>query len=481
MSKHIAVILSFIVLSLAYGAEAVPPNVLFILADDQRPDSIGAYDNPNIQTPNIDSLVEDGYSFRRNYCMGSMHGAVCQPSRAMMMSGQAYFRIPMDLEGVTTFPERLREEGYTTFVTGKWHNQAPAILRSFEQGKNIMMGGMSNHEAVPLQDISDAGELINKRTGTEFSSTLFADAAIEFLNAQDGTKPFMAYVCMTSPHDPRQPPLEYRQPYYDAKLPLPGNFMPQHPFDNGALILRDENLAAWPREEEVVRDQLAEYYGLITHMDEQIGRILATLEEKGLRENTIIVYAADHGLALGSHGLLGKQSLYEHSMGAPLIFVGPGIPKGKSSKALTYLYDIYPTLFDAIGLPVEDSLDAQSLAPIWRKETKSVRSHIFLSYKDTQRAIVQDRWKLIRYPQVNYTQLFNLKKDPLELNNLADKSKHAERIETMLAQLRDAQKHFGDDAVLVVDEPKPLHKDLTGTKRKPDKWQPEWIVKKYFD
>ncbi len=109
--------------------------------------------------------------------------------------------------------------------------------------------------------------------------------------------------------------------------------MPQHPFDHGALIIRDENLAAWPRTEEVVRDQLAEYYGLITHLDEQVGRILAALDENGQAENTIVVYAADHGLAVGSHGLLGKQNLYEHSMRCPLIVRGPGIPQGSTDAA----------------------------------------------------------------------------------------------------------------------------------------------------
>lgn len=464
----------------SFSAHAAKPNVLFILADDQRPDSIAAYGNEHIQTPNIDSLVENGYSFRRNYCMGSQHGAVCQPSRAMMMTGQAYFRIPMDLKDVTTFPEHLRKNGYTTFVTGKWHNKAPAILRSFEYGKNIMMGGMSDHIKVPLHDISENGELINKRIGDGFSSELFADAAIEFIKQQSSDQPFMAYVCMTSPHDPRQPPLEYRKPYYDAKLPLPKNFMPQHPFNNGTLIIRDEDLAAWPREPEVIRDQLAEYYGLITHMDDQIGRILATLKEKGLYENTIIVYAADHGLAVGSHGLLGKQNMYEHSMGAPLLFVGPGIPKGEST-ALSYLYDIFPTVCDAIDLPMDLSLDGKSLEPIWQKKSDSVRDKVFLSYKDNQRALVQDRWKLIRYPKINYSQLFDLKNDPHELNNLAEDSNHTLLVMSLMAQLKEEQAHFGDTAKLEVKIPQPFYKDLTGTPRKPDRHQPKWIVEKYFD
>ncbi|HIA48628.1 MAG TPA: DUF4976 domain-containing protein [Candidatus Hydrogenedentes bacterium] len=470
-----------IVTILTFPTHAQRPNILFILADDQRTDTIAAHGNPNIDTPNIDRLVQTGFSFRRNYCMGSMHGAVCQPSRAMIMSGQAYFRIEMDLEGTKTFPERLRENGYTTFATGKWHNNKPALVRSFEQGNAIMMGGMSNHEAVPIVDIAPDGRLVNKRTGSKFSSKLFVDSAIEFLHQHNTNKPFLAYVALTSPHDPRQPPLEYRQPYYDKKLPLPDNFLPQHPFDNGRLIVRDENLAAWPRTPEVVRDQLAEYYGMITHMDAQIGRLLKKLEDIGQKENTIIIYAADHGLAVGSHGLLGKQNVYEHSMGAPLIFAGPGIPKGKSSSALTYLYDIFPTVFDYVGIPLTESVDGTSLKPIWNNRRKTVRDSIFLAYEDLQRALVEDRWKLIRYRKIDHTQLFDLKNDPQEKTNLAENPKHSKRVTRMTKQLENWQSNVGDNARLQVASPKPKEINLTSTPRETDKWQPQWIVEKYFD
>lgn len=458
---------------------AEPPNILFILADDQRPDTIGAYGNRQIETPILDSLVDEGFSFRRNYCMGSMHGAVCQPSRAMMMTGQAYFRIPMDLEGTETFPQRLQREGYTTFITGKWHNKQPGLVKSFQQGKAVMMGGMSNHEAVPIVDIGDSGTLVNKRTGEAFSSTLFTDAAIDFIEQQSDEQPFLAYVAMTSPHDPRQPPEAYREQYYAKDLPLPENFLPQHPFDNGRLITRDENLGGWPRTEAVVRDQLAEYYGMITHMDDQIGRILEALERKGLRDNTIIVYAADHGLAVGSHGLLGKQNVYEHSMGAPLVFAGPGIPQGESH-ALTYLYDLFPTVFDLIDIEFQD-VDGKSLASVWSGSDDSVREAILLAYEDTQRAIIGQRWKLIRYPKIDHTQLFDLWDDPQETINLADEPAYAGLVAELMPRLAALQNHYDDTVPLHSDSVRPMEIDLTGTPRKPDRWQPEWIVEKYFE
>ena len=461
-------------------APAEPPNIVFLFADDQRPDTIAAWGNAHIQTPHLDRLAGRGFSFRRNYCMGSIHGAVCQPSRAMLMSGRTLYRVPMDLQGVTLLPELFAKAGYSTFGTGKWHNGAPSYLRAFQRGKAAMMGGMSDHTKVPVADMSPSGnELINERTGEKFSSELFADALIEFLQTRDDSKPFFAYAAFTSPHDPRQPPEPYRQHYYDHRPPLPENFMPQHPFHNGWMTGRDETLAAWPRTPEVISDQLAEYYGMISHLDEQIGRILDELEQQGLTENTLIVYTADHGLAVGSHGLLGKQNLYEHSMGCPLIIAGPGVPHG-ATEALTYLYDLFPTLCDVAGLSVPDDVDGRSLRPIFSGETETVRDSLFTTYEDKMRAVRDDRYKLIRYPLINHTQLFDLQQDPSELHNLAEDPEHAGRVDAMLALLTDWQQRTDDKQPLTVDDPQPMEIDLTGRKRTPDRWQPAWIVEKYF-
>ncbi len=456
------------------------PNILFLFADDQRTDSIGAYGNRFIHTPNIDRLVEQGFSFRNNYCFGSNSGAVCLPSRAMVHSGKIWMHSNNQLTGEVTLGETLRRNGYETFATGKWHNGAAALLRSFEHGVNVFMGGMCDHTKVPISEIRD-GKLIKKGTGKKFSSVLFADAAVEFLKQRKSGKPFFAYVAFTAPHDPRDPPRNYRERYYKNKPPLPENFLPLHPFNNGSLIIRDEMLAAWPRQEEVVREQLCEYYGLITQMDEQIGRILQALEQSGQAENTIIVYSADHGLAVGSHGLLGKQSLYEHSMKSPLIFSGPGIPAGKQSDAFSYLYDIYPTLCALTGINGPRSLEGYDLSVIWSGEKNEVRDSVFLPYIDTQRSVRDRRWKLILYPQINHCQLFDLEKDPLERNNLARNPEYANQKQKMQQLMKQWQKNIGDTQPLQTDNPKPKQIDLTKVKRKPDRFQPEWIVEKYFD
>ena len=463
-------------------AAADRPNVLILFADDQRADTIAAWGNRYIETPNIDRLARDGFSFRSNYCLGGNGGAVCIPSRAMLNTGKAYFRIPLDMTGERTLGELMGEAGYSTFGTGKWHNQRPSWLRSFQNGRTIMFGGMSDHTNVPIEHLDENGELQDSGNSRVFSSEMFANSAIEFINGHPGDEPFYAYVAFTAPHDPRSPPLPYREMYYQypKRPPVPPNFLPQHPFNNGHMSGRDEGLGAWPRTEEMVSDQLAEYYGLVTHLDAQIGRILAALEHKHLLENTIIVYAADHGLAVGSHGLLGKQSVYEHSMGAPLIISGPGVPKGESTNALTYLLDIFPTVLNLAEAEVPDGIDGQDLRPLWEGKAERVRDTLFLSFARVMRAVRDQRWKLIRYPHVNHTQLFDLRNDPNEMHSLADDPAQHSRIASLMAELERWQKQVEDDLPLSSEHPEPLEMDMTNQRRTPDRWQPMWVIEKYW-
>ncbi|MFO0966771.1 MAG: sulfatase-like hydrolase/transferase [Gemmataceae bacterium] len=306
------------------------PNVVFILSDDQRADTIAALGNKQIKTPALDRLVKNGTFFSRAYCMGGMQGAICVPSRAMILSGRTLFRVRENLDKQTTWPEVLTRLGYATFMTGKWHNGRPSALRSFQLGDSVFFGGMGNPLALPVADFARGAKVRDLGKSAKHAAVQFADEAVAFIKKQKRGQPFLAYVAFTSPHDPRVATKELHD-YYDAhKPPLPANFLPVHPFDNGEMTVRDEKLLPWPRTEKDVRQALADYYACITLMDAQVGRILAALEEAGLLENTIIIFASDHGLAIGSHGLLGKQNLYDHSMRAPLIVAGPGLPKGKN-------------------------------------------------------------------------------------------------------------------------------------------------------
>ena len=462
------------------GAEPARPNILLLFADDQRADTIAAWGNPHIRTPNLDRLARRGTSFRGNYCFGSNSGAVCVPSRAMLMSGRTWLDVPHDLHGVRLLPELLREAGYETFATGKWHNGEESFVRAFRRGRSIFFGGMADHTRVPVADVSD-GRVVDRRIAEKFSSEQFADAAIEFLRTRSGNGPFFCYVAFTAPHDPRNPPEPFRAMYYRDRPPLPANFLPRHPFDNGILKdIRDENLAPYPRTREVIGDQLCEYYGLITHLDEQVGRILAALEETGHAEDTIIIYTADHGLALGSHGLLGKQSLYEHSMRSPLIISGPGIPAGRSTGAFTYLFDLFPTICALAEARPPEGLAGRNLRPLWNDENAKIRESVFLPFGDLMRSVRDARWKLIAYPPINHRQLFDLRDDPHETRDLAADPGHEPVIARLTALMRAWQEKLGDEQPLAVKDPKPKEVRFDDFERKPDEWQPEWIVEKYF-
>lgn len=462
------------------------PNILFLFADDMRADTIAAHGNPHIRTPTLDALARRGMSFREAHVFGGDSGAVCVASRAMLMTGRTLFRVETTTMGdAPLLPEVLGQAGYRTFGTGKWHNGEASWLRAFQQGRAVMFGGMSNHEAVPVKDLGDDGTLGPLRTETGFSSELFADAAIDFLRSHRGDAPFFAYVAFTAPHDPRQPPDEYRQPYYDALPPLPPNFLPQFPFDNGGVRgergqMRDENLAPWPRSGPVIRQQLAEYYGMVTHLDAQVRRVLDALEATGHADDTIVVFAADNGLALGSHGLLGKQSVFEHSTRVPMILAGRDIPRGRESQALTYLHDLYPTLLGMAGVTAPPGLDGEPLQPLWRGATAAGRASLFTVYTKTQRAIRDQRWKLIAYPALGHVQLFDLRADPHEITDLAGRVEHRARLQRLRMKLAAAQAGAGDTVVVPPGNATPPRLDLTGMPRTPDQWQPAWIVGKYF-
>jgi arylsulfatase A-like enzyme len=458
-----------IVLIAAHGAAQAADgpkklNVLFFFSDDQRADTIAALGNPHVQTPNLDRLVRDGTAFTRAYCMGAQQGAVCVPSRAMLMTGRTLFRVATDLKDQTTWPEAFAKAGYATFMTGKWHNGPAFARRAFAEGKAVFFGGMGDPYKLPVQDFRDGGEPGEKRDSGKHSVELFADAASDFLRRQKGDRPFLCYVAFNAPHDPRVAPKEYHARYDPARLPLPANYLPQHPFNNGDLTGRDERLAPWPRTPEIVRQHLADYYAAITFLDLQVGRILAWLRTSGQYDNTLIVFSSDHGLAIGSHGLFGKQNLYDHSMHAPLIFAGPGVPKGKQADALCYLLDIFPTLGELAGVAGPDGSEGKSLAPVLTGKQAKVRDSLFTAYTKVQRAVRDDRWKLLVYPQVNKVQLFDLKNDPAETKDLMGDKSHAAELERLTGLLKDWQKQSGDIQPLRSEKPQPLEFDFSKVK-----------------
>ena len=384
--------------------------------------------------------------------------------------------------GAPLLPEVLSQAGYRSHIVGKWHNGPASLQRAFSEGSSVYMGGMVNHADFAVQDYRE-GKLGPKRPAGGFSSEVFADEAIEFIEGADEKDPFFLYVALMAPHDPRNPPQKYREIYYNHRPPLPANFRPQHPFKLGPSSIsgRDESLAPWPRTKEVVSDQLCEYYGLITHLDEQVGRIMKSLEGSPHADHTYVIYTADHGLGMGSHGLLGKQNIYEQSMKCPLIVWGPRIPAGQSSQAFTYVHDLNATVCGLAGVAPAEGMDSQDLGPVMRGEKKSVRESIFLPFQKYQRSVRKGPWKLHVYPEINHELLFNLEDDPHELKDLAGEPKFTERLREMREVMEAQRKLYGDSHPLRVENPAPKQAVYDNAKRSLDVWQPKWIRDKYFD
>lgn len=441
------------------------PNVLVLFADDMRADTIAELGNPIIKTPNLDRLVRSGVSFRRAYMQGGFNGATCVPSRAMLFSGQNLFHIDEKLIRSETWPEAFARAGYTTFVSGKWHNGDASLARMFQIARSMFTGGMTNPMEAKLRDVTN-GKVGEAHLSPKHACEAFADEAIRFLKERAQEKPdapFFAYVPFDAPHDPHIVPPGFAIDYDPAKIPLPPNFLPQHPWDNGDMTLRDEALLPWPRPPEQVRKMIAEYYRYISYLDSQIGRILDALAESPYAKNTLVVFAADSGVARGSHGLIGKQNLYEYdSVRVPLIISGPGVEENLRSDGLCYLFDVLPTLGKVCGVEGPKTSDGREFSLRLKAPPRGLvrgstppREHLIFAYKGVQRAICDYRFKLIRYPQVDRTQLFDLQSDPYEITNLAGQPEFAPKVAELMAALEKEMRESGDAGVLAVPNPRP--------------------------
>lgn len=440
----------------AWGAEEATssrPNVIVLFADDQRADTIGALGNSHIKTPHLDRLVRRGMAFDRAYMQGGLQGATCVPSRAMLLTGRSLFRVDESLKREETWPAAFGRAGYSTFVTGKWHNHPDAIAQSFTSANSIFAGGMTNPLEAKLSQVVN-GKLTKPVLAPKHACEVFADEAIAFIKAQK-EGPFLAYVAFDAPHDPHIVPEEFAVKYDAKEIPLPGNFLPQHRWDNGEMAVRDEQLLSWPRKPADVQQMNAEYYRYISYLDEQVRRILDALEASPHAKNTIVVYAADSGVARGSHGLIGKQNVYEHSMRVPLLISGPGIAEGERTGAMCYLLDLFPTLGAMCQVKGPSTSEGLSFQKVLTDPSQPGREQILLAYRDVQRAVRDDRYKLIRYPKIDRTQLFDLQNDPEEIQDLSDKQELEGKKTRLLASLKELQAEFGDKAPLVVANPTP--------------------------
>ncbi len=437
-------------------------DILFLLADDYTFDSIHALGCSEIQTPNLDRLIRRGTCFTNCYNQGGWHGAVCVASRTMLLTGrflwdaqQADRRMEEECDAGRLWPHYLRQAGYHTYMSGKWHvNCNPAdvfkVVRTVRPGMPPDIPAQYDRPKPGRPDPFRASDptLGGYFSGGQHWSETVGDDGVAFLReAANCEEPFFMYLSFNAPHDPRQAPEAYLNLYAPEALSLPENFQPEHA-DKEAIgcgpDLRDEQLAPFPRTEQAVRAHRREYYAIISHLDAQIGRILDTLEASGRAENTCIIFTADNGLALGCHGLMGKQNMYEHSMKVPLIVAGPGIPEGKCLDALVYMQDVVPTTLELVGVSKPAHIAYQSLVPLIRGMRTKGYTSVYGAYMDLQRMVRMGNKKLIYYPRLKRYLLFDLAEDRYEKYNLADDPKQQTHLIRLKEELRRQQQDKGD-------------------------------------
>ena len=450
---------------LASVVEANKPNVMFIFADDQTFESIGAYGLTEVKTPNLDRLVERGVSFTHAYNMGAWNGAVCIASRAMLNSGAFVNRSQDVVKSQPQWAEMMSDAGYTTYMTGKWHVPGPAPRFDVVKDKRGGMPKQHNDRYARTFDQA-AYETEWKPWDKEYGgfweggthwTKVVADNTVEFFEqAKNDNNPFFMYLAFNAPHDPRQAPKEYVDMYPLDSIKVPENYLPEYPYADAICgkNLRDERLMPYPRTEYAVKRNRQEYYACITYMDHHIGRMLDALDASGEADNTYIIFTADHGLAVGHHGLVGKQSMYEHSMRPPFIIAGPGLTPNSSNDTPIYLQDAMATALEIAGAEKPDYVEFKSLLPLLNGLKTTQYDSIYGKYTHQQRMILKGDWKLIFYPTAEKKmRLFNVKRDPQEMNDLIDNPEYAKTVRDLKSEFAALQKEMGDE--LDLDNPRP--------------------------
>lgn len=457
------------------------PNFLFVLVDDQSPFDLQTYDPESIlETPNISGLAKEGMVFESARHMGSWIGAVCTPSRHMIMSGRSLWNLPSRGD----FISQDEPVNLETQTIGAVFNRAGyKTMRTCKRGNSYIA---ANEQFSVVRDAT-------KRGGTaESGSAWHGEQVMEYLGDRERnseTDPFLIYFGFSHPHDTRDGTPELLQKYgavnHTDTLHLPQenqnqpslqkNYLPEHPFFHGHPELRDEERVSgvWKnRDENTVRNELGREYACSENIDIQLGRVLKKLEAMGELENTYVIYTSDHGIAIGRHGLMGKQNLYEHTWRVPFIIKGPGIEAGKRVTGNIYLLDVLPTLCDLAGIEIPKTVEGTSFKPVLDGKKDSVRDVMYGVYaggtKPGMRSVKKGDWKLIKYDvmdgAVRETQLFNLAENPNEYlqehkregkleTNLAYDPNYADKLEEMEALLLD-QMTLHNDPYRLWNQPK---------------------------
>jgi len=428
----------------AAADEPAPPNIVFLLTDDQRWDTLGCMGNPIIQTPNIDRLAEQGVVFTHCFVTTS----ICMTNRACIFTGQYAarhgvwsFRTNFTPEQLRwTYPGRLKEAGYYLGFIGKWGvGQPPKELFDYNQG----WPGQNRY--------------FHQQDGrTLHLTSIMSDQAMEFFDGLPADRPFCLSISFKAPHcqygHPEQflydPKLESL--YQDATIPPPPLSEPEFFEALPEFLRQSENRVRWQvrfSTPEKYQKMVKAYYRLISGVDRVVGRIRDKLREKGLEDNTVIIFSGDNGFYLGERGFAGKWLAHEVSLRVPLVVFDPRLPdekRGRRRDEMVLSIDIAPTILALAEQPIPEQMQGESLLPLvqgyntaWR--TEFFYEHLFAHARIPANEAVRDqRFKYIRYVKSDplFEELYDLKTDPHEARNLAPLPEYRAKLKEMRRRWR---------------------------------------------
>lgn len=474
------------------------PNVVLITVDQMRRDCMGISGNPVVETPNLDSMRWKGFQFTNAYSATPS----CIPARAALMTGQSqrrHGRVGYQ-EGITwdyihTLAGEFAASGYHTQCVGKMHVHPERNLMGFHnvvlhdgfhlysristvpQGESQAANDDYLHWLKQVKgadtDLNDSGMGCNSWVARPFPyeekyhpTNWCVSESIDFLRRKDPSKPFFLYASFVRPHSPLDPP-QYYFDMYDRREDIPEAFMGDWTDQEDAAqdgLNVDAKKGIIPKE--ALHRARAAYYGHITHIDHQIGRLLQAIMDDNLMKNTVVVFTSDHGDMLGDHNLFRKALPYEGSAGIPLLIYDPynllKVKQNRKLNCLTELRDIMPTLLDIAGIPTPGCVDGKSLLPVLRGEQEQVREYLHgeHSYRDmSNHFIVTPKDKYIWFSQSGEEQYFDLEHDPNELHNAIFDPNAKERIEylrrCLIHELDGREEGYTDGGKLIPGQ-KPL-------------------------
>ena len=428
----------------------MPKNLLILMSDEHNPKIMGCAGNDIIQTPNLDALAGRGTRFTSAYTTCP----ICVPARAAFAVGKYVHQIGYwdNADGydgaIPSWHHRLRDRGHEVVSIGKLHFRgAPGDDHGFSEEIVPMhiVDAIGDVKGLVRDDIPmrKGGDKMAKYAGpgespyTVYDRDIAAHAQVWLHEAaaRDHDKPWVLFVSFVAPHFPLTAPPEWFYEYIGRDLPWPKQYAkgerPEHPYlsDYARVVDYDTHF----KSPEDVRRAIAGYYGLVSAMDENVGRVLRALEKSGLAGDTRVLYTSDHGDNLGARGLWGKSTFYEESAGVPIIVAGDDIPVGATRATPVSHVDIYPWIFECVGVPVPDDDDhpGRSLGALARDTAPAkavVCEYHAISSTGASFMLRDGRWKYLHY--VNYRpQLYDLEADPEELQDLAGDPAYAEALE----------------------------------------------------